>query len=126
MPQPYRSAHLGQETLADAYRGHDVVFRGELCTEDVAEQARLYLWVISELPGRACHDNYSDTVTGSHDWARHQVAAQIPVDAVLVQFGLTLTGRGRVELRHGELTVLDDRQPRAAPIRAAKDLRDTP
>ena len=80
VPQPYRSAHLGQETLADAYRGHDVVFRGELCTEDVAEQARLYLWVISELPGRACHDNYSDTVTGSHDWARHQVAAQIPVE----------------------------------------------
>ena len=126
VPQPYRSAHLGQEILADTYRSHDIVFRGELRTEDIAEQARLYLWVTTDLPSRACHDHYSDTVTGSHHWARHQVAAQIPADAILVQFGVTLTGRGRVELRHAELTVLDDRQPRAAPIRAAKDLPDTP
>ena len=104
MPQPCGSAHLGQEILADAYRGHEIVFRGELRTEDVAGQARLYLWVITELPGRACHDHYSATVTGSHDWARHQVAAQIPGNAILVQFGVTLTGRGRVELRNAELT----------------------
>jgi hypothetical protein len=50
VPQPYQSAHLGQEILADAYRGHDMVFRAELRTEDVAEQARLYLWVTTDPP----------------------------------------------------------------------------
>jgi RNA polymerase sigma-70 factor (ECF subfamily) len=104
VPQPYGSAHLGQEILADACHGQNMVFRGELRTENVAGQARLYLRVITELPGRACHDHYSATVTGSHDWARHQAAAQIPGNAVLVQFGVSLTGRGRVELRNAKLT----------------------
>ncbi len=42
-------------------------------------------------------------MAGSHDWTGHEVAAEVPGDAVVVRFGITLTGRGRLGLRNAEL-----------------------
>jgi RNA polymerase sigma-70 factor (ECF subfamily) len=103
VPQPYGYAHLSQEILARDYRGRTLVFSGELRAEDVADEARLYVRVHVEEPTPAVQDHHGATVTGSHDWAGHQVTAQVPEGAILVRFGVTLTGRGRVELRNAEL-----------------------
>jgi hypothetical protein len=44
------------------------------------------------------------TITGSSDWTRYQITAQVPADADFMGFELTLTGAGQVRLRHVELT----------------------
>ena len=40
------------------------------------------------------------------DWTRHEVTARVAADSDIVVFGLFLAGRGRIELRHAELTRL--------------------
>ena len=44
------------------------------------------------------------TITGSSDWTRYQITAQVPADADFMGFELTLTGPGQVRLRRVELT----------------------
>ena len=114
VPQPCGFAFLGQKIFADDYRGAAVVFRGELRTEDVADDAGLFLRLITKgrhaprpvtmqdvrnIPG-----NHLRSVAGSHDWTRYEVTAHVPDDVQIVWFGIFLTGRGRVELRNAELT----------------------
>jgi RNA polymerase sigma-70 factor, ECF subfamily len=112
-PEPAGFAVLSQEIFADDYRGRSVTFRGDLRTTDVQDRAGLVLRVTSErqllpprLPApdpRRDPGNHFAAVTGSHDWTRHEVTAQIPPDATLISFGAFLTGRGQIELRNAEL-----------------------
>ena len=98
VPEPSGEAGLIQSIFADDYRGAAVVFRAELRTEDVADRAGLYLHT-GPPPRRA-----TDTVAGSHGWTRHEVMVEIPGNAGMIRFGIFLSGRGRVEMRHAELT----------------------
>jgi len=98
VPEPSGEAGLIQSIFADDYRGAAVVFRAELRTEDVADRAGLYLHT-GPPPRRA-----TDTAAGSQGWTRHEVMAEIPDNAGMIRFGIFLSGRGRVEMRHPELT----------------------
>ena len=40
------------------------------------------------------------TITGSSDWTRYQITAQVPADADFMGFELILAGPGTVRLRH--------------------------
>jgi RNA polymerase sigma factor (sigma-70 family) len=113
--QPYGFAFLSQDIFADEYRGQTVTFRGELRSTDVAGRAGLLLRVSrgplgprpAELdPGydpRRDPRNHFAALSGSNDWTRREVTAQIPGDAARVAFGLFLTGPGEIELRNAEL-----------------------
>ena len=113
VPEPAGFAFLGQDIFADDYRGRAVVFRGDLRTTDVADSAGLVLRITGggrPTPQRPAgqdprHDpaNHFATVTGTRDWTRHEVTAQIPPDANLIIFGVFLNGRGQIELRNPEL-----------------------
>jgi len=106
--EPHGSAVLAQTIFADDYRGRTVAFRGELRTQDVAGHAGLHLATggANEPPGAHLYRRGAGSRTGpgSSDWARYEVSAQVPGDAEVVRFGLSLTGRGRVDLRNAELT----------------------
>ena len=101
VPHPYGNAGLGQSFAAGDYRGATVTLRAQACAEDVAGRATLWLRTVTLEHGGHGHHQ---AVTGSHDWTRHEVTAQVPGDAELIQFGLTLTGPGQVGLRNVELT----------------------
>jgi len=108
VPEPCGFAGLQQMIAADDYRGRTLVFSGELRTEDVADRAGLHLMVGPPLgpveDGRPTPPRRTTaTVTGSHDWTRHEVSADVPADAGIVGFGFFLAGRGLVELRNAEL-----------------------
>jgi hypothetical protein len=108
VPEPYGFAGLQQMIAADDYRGRTLVFRGELRTEDVADRAGLHLMtgppLVPAPARRTPHRRTTVTVTGSQDWARHEVTADVPGDAGIVGFGFFLNGRGLVELRNAQLT----------------------
>jgi hypothetical protein len=102
--RPAGSAALLQTIFADDYRGATVVFRGELRTKPLTEQAGLRLEVLRHWwsVGRARED-HGATVFGGSPWTRHEVTVPIPEDAELIRFGSTLTGPGQVALRNPEL-----------------------
>jgi erythromycin esterase len=111
--EPAGFAYLSQEINADDYRGRLVAFRGDLRTTDVAGRAGLVLRITRQgrptprRPGAQdpWHDpdNHFVPVTGTRDWTRHEVTAQVPPDAINIIFGVFLNGRGQIELRNPEL-----------------------
>jgi hypothetical protein len=96
---------LAQTIFAEDYEGRTVVFPGELRTRDVASQCGLHVHTgipagpISP-PGRL-----AVPLAGSQSWTRQEVTAEVPRHAGMVQFGMFLSGRGRVELRNSELSI---------------------
>jgi RNA polymerase sigma-70 factor (ECF subfamily) len=107
--EPYGFAALEQTIFAGDYVGQTVSFRGELRADDIEDRACLYLRIVVDGavggPARASSSNMQvlTQVNGGQDWARHEAAARVPDDAVFVQFGVALTGQGRIELRNAEL-----------------------
>jgi hypothetical protein len=110
VPEPAGFAVLVQTIAAADYRGRTVTFRGQLRTTDIAGQAGLHLAVGAPptSPVGALlrdHSGSSLTAPGSSDWTWHEVTMPVPGEAATaILFGISLTGRGRVELRGAELT----------------------
>ena len=109
VPGPAGFAFLGQEIEPDDYRGRAVTFRGDLRTTDVADRAGLVLRIPRQgrrpAPPDPWHDpeNHFAPVTGTRDWTRHEVTAQVPADAISIIFGVFLNGRGQIEFRNPQL-----------------------
>jgi len=108
VPEPAGYAVLVQTIDADDYRGRTVTFRGELRTAGVDGRAGLHLAAGRPVdpPGEHLRDRGGSSLTGpgSSDWTWHEVAMLIPGDVGVIRFGISLAGRGRVELRGAELT----------------------
>jgi hypothetical protein len=103
VPRPYGNAVLGQSFAAGDYRGATVSLRADVRTEAVTGKARLWLRTVSQDPGRDTPGR-GHAITGSQDWHRHDLTLQVPGDAEVIQFGITLTGPGQAGLRNVELT----------------------
>jgi hypothetical protein len=103
--EPRGSAVLVQAVFADDFRGAAIVFGAEFRTDGVEGRAGLCLEILR--PGwRVRPDRGEDrvvTATGSQDWTRQEVSADIPEDTDLIRFGIVLSGRGRVWMRNPEL-----------------------
>ena len=108
VPEPSGFAVLSQEIYADDYRGAAVTFRGQLRTTGVPGQAGLHLAAGRpfEPPWRQLRERGGSSLTGpgSSDWTQHEVTVPVPERAGVIRFGISLTGRGRIELRNPELT----------------------
>ena len=110
VPQPYGDVRAYQMWIAGEYRGATVTLAAEVSAQDVAGHAELSLFTITHTearsrarpvfpapPGRqptAVRRDRRDsgkTITGSSDWTRYQITAQVP-------------GRG-MALRPGRLAV---------------------
>ncbi len=108
VPEPAGSAVLAQAIAAEDYRGAAVTFRGQLRATGMAGQAGLHLAVRrppDEPLGAPLLDHGSSlTGSGSSDWTWHEVTVPVPAEAAVIRFGISLAGRGRIELRGAELT----------------------
>jgi hypothetical protein len=108
VPEPSGFAVLFQEIYADDYRGAAVTFRGQLRTAGVAGQAGLHLAAGRPVdpPGTLLRDRGGSSLTGpgSSDWTWHEVTLPVPRQAGIIRFGISLAGRGRIELRNPELS----------------------
>jgi RNA polymerase sigma factor (sigma-70 family) len=109
VPGPAGFAVLSQEIEPDDYRGRTLTFSADLRTTDVADRAGLVLRIPRHgrrpAPPDPWHDpeNYFAPVTGTRDWSRHEINAQVPVDAISIIFGVFLNGSGQIELRNPQL-----------------------
>jgi hypothetical protein len=108
VPEPSGFAVLVQTIYADGYRGAAVTFGARLRTRDLAGHAGLHLAAgpADGPPGAHLRNRGVSSLTapGSSDWTWHDVTMPVPGDARVIRFGISLTGRGRIELRDAELT----------------------
>ncbi len=104
VPRPVGSAALSQAIFADDYRGAAVVFRGEARAAPRTQEAGLRLEILSHWwrTGRP-REYHGVTVPGRGGWATHEITAQVPEEADMIRFGITLSGPGGIVLRHPEL-----------------------
>jgi hypothetical protein len=106
--EPAGSAVLVQTIYADDYRGRTVTFRGQLRATGMAGQAGLHLAVsgppAGPLVAPLLDTGSSLTAPGSSDWTWHEVTVPVPGEATAIRFGISLAGRGRIELRNPELS----------------------
>jgi len=118
VPDPYGSVFLGQEFLADDYRGAVVTLRAEVRSADLADHAELSVHVttLAEEPSqggpprprpvkliRRDMDQQGETITGSQDWTSYVLTVPVPGDAEHMGFDLTLVGAGQAGLRNVSL-----------------------
>ena len=105
--EPPGFAVLVQTIDAEDYRGRTITFRGQLRTTNLAGHAALHLAAGSpvEPPSAHLRDRGASSLTGpgSTDWTWHDVTMPVG-DAGVLRFGISLTGRGRIELRNPELS----------------------
>jgi Uncharacterized conserved protein len=119
VPRPFRFADLRQVILADAYRGRSVRFAADIRTADVAEQAALFLSVVTPESRGGTQERDQEALRGTTGWTHVCVRADVPSDATMIIFGLTLTGPGQAWLRNAELTPGGaDRRSRERPTPA--------
>ena len=115
VPRPAGSAALVQAIFADDYRGATVVFRGDIRTERLTEQAGLRLEIVRHRWGVGhTREEHAVTVSGGWgQWVTHEITALIPENAEMIRFGIGLAGPGRIWLRNSELSraVPDDPEP---------------
>jgi len=107
VPDPPGFAVLVQTIDAGDYHGAAVTFRGELRTSGIADHAGLHLAAGPAVkpPGSHLRDRGGSSLTasGNSDWTWHEVTMPVG-DVSVIRFGISLTGRGRIELRHAELS----------------------
>jgi hypothetical protein len=114
VPRPAGSAALVQAVFADDYRGATVVFRGDIRTERLTQQAGLCLEILRHWwrVGRAREDHAVTVSGGRREWTSYEITALVPEDTDMIRFGIGLSGPGRVWLRHPELRrAPDDTEP---------------
>jgi hypothetical protein len=109
VPEPAGSAVLAQAIAAEDYRGRTVTIRGQLRGTDLAGQAGLILAVSGPRPGSMTTRlllgrGSSPAGPGSSAWTWHEVSVPVPGDAVVIRFGISLAGGGRIELRGAEFS----------------------
>ena len=127
VPEPAGFAVLVQTIAAADYRGRTVTLRGQLRATGIAGQAGLHLAVGGPPAGPSGamlrdhglrdhgpavpfgallrdHGGSSLTAPGSSDWTWHEVTVPVPGEAAVIRFGISLAGRGRIELRGAELS----------------------
>jgi hypothetical protein len=105
VPAPQGEVLLGQAVTAGDYRGAAVTFGGELRADGVAGRAQLLMLVVTgDRRSGPEVDVLGPAVTGSADWAPGELTVQVPADAELIRFGVTLAGPGQVAVRDTYLT----------------------
>ena len=107
VPEPPGFAVLVQTIDAEDYLGRTVTFRGQLRTTGVAGRAGLHLaaGAAYEPPGAHLRDRGASSLAapGSSEWTWHEVTMPVG-DVGVIRFGISLAGRGRIQLRNAELS----------------------
>ena len=113
VPDPAGFAALGQEVLAEDYRGATITVRGEFRAAAPAGRAGLFLRAneghavrgpLVEADLLADPDNNVTPVASTADWTPYEVTARVEDDLDAFVFGIFLAAPGRLELRHAEFS----------------------
>lgn len=83
-------AMLRQHIKADAYRGKQLRFSGNVKTEQVEQQGGLYIYINTDASVT------ENAIQGTSDWMRYETSISIPTNILYIGFGLVLHGKGQI------------------------------
>jgi hypothetical protein len=105
-------ATLMEDFLADNYRGKRVRFRGSVKTNGVSGWCGLWMSVDTRQRIGVATDNMEDRpIEGTTAWHEYAVVLDVEEDAVVINIGVSITGRGQVWLDDCSFEVVDDTVP---------------
>jgi bifunctional DNase/RNase len=102
--QPAGLAALSQSVLVHEYVGRTVIFRAEVRTEGVANEAGLHLLGGMPTGPVSVPEGLTVPLSGGNDWTVCEVSARVAEHGGMVQFGVFLHGPGRVWFRNLRLS----------------------
>jgi bifunctional DNase/RNase len=102
--QPGGLAALSQSVLVHEYVGRTVIFRAEVRTEGVTNEAGLHLLGGMPTGPVSVPKGLTVPLSGGNDWTVCEVSARVAEHGGMVQFGVFLRGPGRVSFRNLRLT----------------------
>ncbi len=108
------SAKLVQQINATAFAGQRVRLTGYLKSENVEGSARLFLEIIGKKyrhGGYQCHSNTNHGISGTNDWQLFSVIIDAHKKAQYINYGVSLTGKGRVWIDDISMEVVDSETP---------------
>jgi transcriptional regulator with XRE-family HTH domain len=89
---------LMQSCFADDYLGKRVKMTAYIKSNDVSEQAGMWLRVDSKEQGKVLgFDNMQDRpIIGSKDWTKYEIILDVPEESASISFGVLLRGTGKI------------------------------
>jgi hypothetical protein len=105
---------LIQATDASAYRGKRIRYSGHLKTQGATGWAGLWFRADDSGGNVVAFDNMQATerrVSGDTSWARYSIVIDVPANAAIVVYGVTLSGAGRVWADDLNIEVVDSSVP---------------
>lgn len=117
-PEPPANGSLLQTISAKNYRGKRLRFAAFVKTKDLDRWARLRTLVWNSSPD-SNDSATSPEIKTDADWTRYQVEFSVADDAVTIECGLNLVGRGRVWIDDASLEVVgkaDDTVGKVKPV----------
>lgn len=112
--KPRQFGNLMQAVDATPYRGHRVRYRAAVRLEGAGPRASALLWLRADRPGNQMgfFQNMEDRPITSGEWQYYEIVGDIDDDALVLNFGLLLTGEGKAWIDDvsvddlGKLTVM--------------------
>ena len=100
---------LMQTCFADEYLDKRVKMTAYIKSKDVSDWAGIWLRVDSNVKGKILSfDNMQDRpIIGSNDWIKCEIILDVPVESATLNFGVLLTGTGKVWVDAISLEVID-------------------
>jgi RNA polymerase sigma factor (sigma-70 family) len=109
--EPAGFGALMQTRRADIYAGKRLKMAGYVKARAVERYAGL--WLSYENQGMAATFNSipSTLITGSRDWQKYEIVADIPESSNSIGFGIVLSGKGQVWLSNLQFEIVDSNVP---------------
>jgi len=106
-----------QEISAARYRGHRVRFSGQVRARDVSRGAALWLRADGDCRRRVAFENTEGRASkGTEEWKAHAIVLDIPESAIVLAFGVLLSGTGDAWFADLKLEIVGDSVPVTAPV----------
>lgn len=116
-----RFSNLMQSCAAEPWRGKKARFRAAVRTGDLADDARVQMWFRVDrkshdpnrpLPG--AFDNMQDRPIETRDWKEFEIVLPVADDAVRLNVGIFVIGRGQAWVDEARLEIADAAAPTTA------------
>lgn len=112
---------LSQKIDATLYRDKKVKLRASVRVEPAGRNDKAYLWlrVLRQGQGsqaQAFYDNMADRPITSNKWIECEISAEVPADAVTIEFGLAFVGDGKTSIDDVSLEAVGGGQSSGCPM----------
>jgi hypothetical protein len=121
-------ATIMQQVSAKNYAGTKIKLTGYIKSENVTDWAGMWLRLDGKDPNdQLGFDNMQDrAVRGTADWTRYETVMDVPANCLVINFGILLSGTGKIWFDTVSIEVLDNGTAKPSPEVLTLNLKAVP